>query len=89
MTPAGIGPMIDGRTDHDHGNGPGTDERRGRGSTRNRRIEVPPASRRSWAWRLGTHLVEPMSGLLILAAAVEGFALGSDSRRRRSSRSWH
>ena len=38
--------------------------------------EIPPASRRSWAWRLGTHLVEPMSGLLILAAAVEGFALG-------------
>ena len=90
-TPAGDPePMIDGRPDHDHGNGPGTDERRGRGSTRNRRIErIPPASRRSWAWRLGTHLVEPMSGLLILAAAVEGFAPRERLEAARSSRSWH
>ena len=38
--------------------------------------EIPTARRRSWVRRLGTHLVEPMSALLILAAAVEGLALG-------------
>ena len=38
--------------------------------------ELPAARRRSWLRRLAGHLVEPMSFLLILAAAVEGFALG-------------
>ena len=38
--------------------------------------ELPAARRRSWPRRLGTHLVEPMSFLLIVAAAVEGLALG-------------
>jgi Ca2+-transporting ATPase len=38
--------------------------------------EIPAARRRSWARRLGVHLIEPMSALLIIAASVEGLALG-------------
>ena len=38
--------------------------------------ETPAANRRSWARRLAVHLIEPMSALLIIAAAVEGLALG-------------
>jgi P-type Ca2+ transporter type 2C len=38
--------------------------------------EIPSAPRRSWIRRLGTHLLEPMSALLIIAAAIDGLALG-------------